>query len=122
MATNKKENNEIAPTDVVGSDAALLEENVSSLYKHKLSRSIEYEGVTYEELSFDFDSLTGGDSLDIENEIAAKGRLLIVKTSDAEYLSRMCARACVQKVDVGIFRVMPVKDYNRIMNTAKRFL
>lgn len=128
MATTKatkKENTEIAPDAVVGSDAALFEEggNLTSLFTYHLSKPISYEGKEYDALTFDFEALTGGDSLDVENELAAKGHLLFVKTSDSEYVSRMCARACVEEgIDIGIFRVMQAKDYNRLMNTAKRFL
>lgn len=125
MATKatKKENTEIAPDAVVGSDAALFEEGGNSFFTYRLSKPISYEGKEYDALTFDFEALTGGDSLDVENELAAKGHLLIVKTSDSEYVTRMCARACIEEgVDIGIFRVMQAKDYNRLMNTAKRFL
>lgn len=123
MATKEitKENTEIAAEEVIGSDSVLTEE-ISALFTHKLSKPIEYEGKKFDEINFDFDALTGGDSLDVENELSSKGHFIFLKTSDSEYLVRMCARACTNDgVDVGFFRILPVKDYNKIMNSVKRF-
>lgn len=126
MATEKKptknEETEIAPESVVGSDAALLDQSVTALFTHTLSRPVEYEGEKYESLTFDFDSLTGGDSIDVETELLAKGHPVISKSIDTQYLMRMCARACTADIDYNIFRALPVKDFNRIIATAKRFL
>lgn len=123
MATKEitKENTEIAAEEVIGSDSVLTEE-VSALFTHKLTKTIEYEDNKFDEITFDFDSLTGGDSLDVENELSSKGHFIVLKTADSEYLIRMCAKACITKgVDTGFFRIIPVKDYNKIMNSVKRF-
>lgn len=106
---------------VVGSDSVLLEEAPDSLYVHTFEKPIEYNGKTYEKLTFDFDSLCGGDSLDVESELLSKGHFVVSRSVDPEYLIRMCARACTDSVGFDIFRCMKVKDYTRITNYSRRF-
>lgn len=104
----------------VGSDAAFLEEN-DALYTHTFIKPVNYEGKTYEKLSFDFDSLTGGDSMDVEDELMRQNHPVITRSIDSAYLTRMCARACTEKVGYDIFRVMTARDCNRITNICRRF-
>ena len=106
--------------DAVGSDTAMLDET-SGLYTRVLNRPVVYDGKTYTELTFDFDSLTGGDSLDVEEELMSNGIFMGMKTFDGRYLIRMCARACTADVGYDIFRLMSVKDSNIIQNVARRF-
>lgn len=121
----KIENNNAAELrdalQAVGSDSVLLDDQPDGLYTHNFVKPIQYDGKTYEKLTFDFDSLTGGDSLDVESELLSRGHAVVVRTIDGEYLSRMCARACTESVGADIFRQMPVKDYGAITNVAKRF-
>ena len=112
----------------VGSDSVLLEESPDSLYVHTFEKPIEYNGKTYEKLTFDFDSLTGGDSLDVESELMARNHPVLVRNIDSEYVIRMAAKACTERGADGkrvighdIFRNMTVKDYGRITNIARRF-
>lgn len=126
MANIKKiENNNAAELraaeQAVGSDSVLLDEQPDGMYTHKFAEPIQYDGKTFDKLTFDFDSLTGGDSLDVESELLSKGHAVVVRTIDGEYLSRMCARACTESVGADIFRHMKVKDYGQITNVAKRF-
>lgn len=97
------------------------EENPSTIFKHVLVKPFEYEGKQYTELSFDFDKLTGKDSLAVERELMAMGRTVVVRAFSPDYLVRMCARACTEKVGHDIFDIMSVKDYAKITNASKRF-
>ena len=121
-----KEQKKINVENVVGSEAAVMAEEPteeSSVYTHKFSRPFDYEGRTITELSFDFDSLTGRDSLAVEAELRASGLPLVMKSFDGGYLVRMCARACTDdKIGHDVFDVMPVKDYNKITSISRRFL
>lgn len=74
--------------------AAKAEEGNTSAYVHKLKKPFTFEGCTIEELSFDFDRLTGNDSLAIEDELQAMNKPVIVPTFSGQYLIRMAARAC----------------------------
>lgn len=118
-----KEKEIINAEDVVGSEAAIMEESTDSgVYTHKFSRPFDYEGRTITELSFDFDSLTGRDSLAVEAELRASGLPVVLKSFDGGYLVRMCARACTDEgISHDVFDVMPVKDYNKITGVSRRF-
>ncbi len=105
----------------LGSDAAVLEESESDIFKYELIRPVTYDGKEYKELTFDFGSLTGGDSMDVEDELMSRGHAVLVRSADSMYLSRMCARACNEKVGADIFRLMFVKDCNRILAASRRF-
>lgn len=94
----------------------------TSPYKHTFSAPVLYNGKTYESLTFDFGSLTGGDSLDVETELLKKNHPVIIKTVDPEYLLGMCTKACVEPVSADIFRLIPAKDYNRIIIRVRQFL
>ncbi len=113
---------------VVGSDGALLEELLDGVYTHTFAKPVLYDGKTYEKLTFDFDSLTGGDSLDVESELMARNHPVFVRNIDGEYLIRMAAKACTERgadnkrvIGHDIFRLMSAKDYGKITNIAKRF-
>lgn len=87
-----------------------------------LSCPVTYENKTYTELSFDFDKLTGEDSLSIENELQAQGKFVVAPTFSGEYLVRMAARACTANIGQDLIRALPISDYNRIRSAARSFL
>lgn len=88
----------------------------------QLSRPISYEGKAYTELRFDWDRLTGEDSLAIENELQAQGKFVVAPTFSGEYLVRMAARACTEMIGQDLIRSLPISDYNRIRSAARSFL
>lgn len=81
-----------------------------------------YEGKTYESLTFDWGKLTGNDALTIENEMQAMGKPVIVPEFSGEYLIRMAARACTEKVGNDVLRAMPISAYNKVRGAARSFL
>lgn len=91
-------------------------------YKHIFARPFTYEGKTYKELVFDWGSLTGEDSLAIENEMSSLGKPLIAPEFSGEYLIRMAARACNERIGSDALAAMPLVDYNKIRNMARSFL
>lgn len=94
----------------------------SSLVTIKLSKPFEYEGNVFEELSFDFDKLTGADDKAIERELQAKNLPVMVAALSTEYLVRMCARACTAEIGHDAFDYMPLKDHNKIKTAGRNFL
>ena len=104
--------------------AAKAEEGNTSAYVHKLKKPFTFEGCTIEELSFDFDRLTGNDSLAIEDELQAMNKPVIVPTFSGQYLIRMAARACTttlttpdgksRRIGVDVIQALPIGAYNRI--------
>lgn len=101
-------------------------------YTHTFRTPFTWEGHTFEELTFDFGSLTGGDSLAIENELLLQNKTATVPALSGEYLVRMAARACTAvmeapggrrtRIGVDALRAMPLKDYIRIEGKARSFL
>ena len=112
--------------------AAKDEEGNTSAYVHKLKKPFTFEGCTIEELSFDFDRLTGNDSLAIEDELQAMNKPVIVPTLSGQYLTRVAARACTttitdpsgkgRRIGADVIQALPISDYNRIRARARSFL
>ena len=111
---------EINETELAAAEAEA--ENSPSVYVHEFSKPFKWEGKSYDKLTFDFESLTGQDSLDIENEMLALGKTLIAPEFSGEYLLRMAARACTDKLGVDVLKHLPLAHYNRIRNRARSFL
>lgn len=88
----------------------------------KFRKPVDYNGETYTELTFDFESLTGRDGLAIENELAAQGKPLVIPAFSGEYLVRMAAKACSAPIGYDFFDVISLRDFNRIRSAARSFL
>lgn len=120
---NENKNN--VNTKVDAEEFAVAEQeaiNSTETYVHKFERPFTYEDKTYKELTFEFGSLTGMDSLAIENEMSALGKALIAPEFSGEYLVRMAARSCTAKIGIDVMSAMPLADYNKIRNKARSFL
>jgi len=115
--------NNIVPIDEKELDQAREEaKNAKALYTLRFSKPLEYDGETYEELKFDFDSLTGHDSLMVERELTRSGVQLVVPGFNGDYLIRMAIRACVDNVGTDIVNRMSLRDYNRLRSEMRNFL
>ncbi len=93
-----------------------------NLFTLKLKKPLSYEGKEYGELSFDFDGLTGRDSLDVERELAIRGIQVAVPAFSGEYIIRIAAKACTEPVGYDAFEYMSLKDYNRLRSKVRNFL
>ena len=93
-----------------------------ALFEIEFKKPVKYNGKEYSKLSFDFEKLTGRDGLAIEEELLMMNKTVIVPAFSGEYLVRMAARACTEKVGADIFDYMSLKDYNRIRSAARSFL
>jgi len=92
------------------------------IYTHKFKKPFEYQGKTYNELTFDWGKLTGKDGLAIENELQQLGKPVIVPQFSGEYLVRLAARACTVPIGSDAFETMKLADYNKIRSAARSFL
>ena len=96
------------------------------VYVHKFESPFTFvvgkDEKTVDELTFSFRKLTGRDSLAIENEMQALGKPLIAPEFSGEYLIRMAARACNEKIGSDVLENMPLGDYSKIRNRARSFL
>ena len=116
--TNKKDIIDAEEFAVAEKEAALS----TDTYVHKLEKPFEFEGKTYEELTFDWGGLTGEDSLAIENEMQSHGRVIITPEFSGHYLSCMAARACTAKVGTDFLSALPLREFNAIRSKARSFL
>lgn len=91
-------------------------------YTHVFRKPFGYMDKTYNELTFDWDKLTGNDALAIENELQQLGKPVIVPTFSGEYLIRLAAKACTVSIGSDAFMRMPIGDYNKIRSKARSFL
>lgn len=95
-------------------------------YTHHFKRPFKFvsgaEERTVDDLTFDFGSLTGRDSLNIEAELQSLGKPVVVAEMSGEYLIRMAARACTEKIGADSLANMPLSDFNRIRGRARSFL
>jgi len=96
--------------------------NAVKFFEIEFKKPIKYNNKEYTKLSFDFEKLTGWDGLAIEEELQMMNKAVIVPAFSGEYLVRMAARACTERIGADIFNVMPLKDYNRIRSAARSFL
>ena len=88
-----------------------------------LKRPIEYMGTKYKELHFDYDKLTGKDSLEVEDEIEKTTNLTVVAPAlNLEYLIRISARACEEPISRDDILNMNLSDFNHIRNMARNFM
>ena len=88
-----------------------------------LKKPIERMGTTYKELHFDYDRLTGKDSLEVEEEIEQTTRLTVVAPAlNLEYLIRISARACDEPIGRDDILNMNLSDFNHIRNMARNFM
>ena len=93
-----------------------------SLFTLKLKKTLSYEGTDYTELAFDFDGLTGKDSLEVERELAMRGIQVVVPAFSGEYIIRIAAKACTSPLGSDAFEDMSIRDYNRLRSKVRNFL
>ncbi|OUP12553.1 hypothetical protein [Anaeromassilibacillus sp. An200] len=111
---------------------SVVQEKAVGAYTHTFKEPFSWQGHTFEELTFDFASLTGGDSLAIEEELLLLNKTAFVPALSGEYLVRMAARACTTviqepggrrtRIGTDALRAMPITEYNAIIGRARNFL
>lgn len=118
----------MADEKMIGIEAEELEhaeeaaKTAEDLYKLKLRKTLTYDGVEYSELEFDFDGLTGADSLAIEQEINRAGLQLAVPAFSGEFIVRMCARACTSPLGKDAWKLLSMRDWHRLRAKARNFM
>lgn len=91
-------------------------------YTHELKTPFKWEDKEYTSLSFDWGKLTGRDGLAIEAEMQSLGSPVVIPSLSGEYLARMAARACNEKISVDVLMALPLREFNRIRSVARSFL
>ena len=99
------------------------------VYTHTFKENFMYRGHTVTELTFDWGGLTGADHQAIEDDLRRHGLTLVVPSFTCEFLEGMAVRACTNRdangiriVDTDMLRALPIRDYQQIYMSARRFL
>ena len=110
-------------------EAAARAEPGAGVSVHRLSRPLQWEGRTYEALTFRWDTLTGRDHLEIENELLTRGKTLVVPEYTGDYLCGMAVRTCTERDEKGnraltatALKTLPLGDFLDICGEARSFL
>ncbi len=96
--------------------------DAKSTFVLKFKRPISYNGKDYTELAFDFESLTGRDSLEVEKELTRSGVQIVAPAFNGEYIVRIAARACTVQVGYDVVYEMSITDYNKLRSAVRNFL
>lgn len=96
--------------------------NAPSTFTLNLKKPITYEEITAQTLEFDFESLTGSDSLAVERELQTMNLPVIVREINGDYLIRIACRACTQPVSVDFLMKLPIRAANNLMGAVRSFL
>ena len=116
------------PKDINAIDEKELEmakeeaKDAEGVFTHHFKKPFSYNGSEYTKLTFDFESLSGNDTLQIERELTKKGRAVIVPEFNCDYLAAMACKACLEEIGVDAFGQMTLRDFNAIRGAARRFL
>lgn len=89
-------------------------------YTHVFKKTFEFEGKTYDKLTFDFEGLLGSDMIAVENEMAAVGEYVLSPEISTSFLSKMAARAA--GVGSDLIEHLPIRDFGKIKNKSRDFL
>lgn len=97
-------------------------------YTHTFSKPFLWRGKAWDTLTFDWETLNGGDYLQIEDELTTRGRMLVSPAFTSAFLSGMAARACTERDETGkrvldgqAMRSMPIRDFRAITREAQNF-
>jgi hypothetical protein len=102
-------------------ERAQREDNIFE-YTHRFKKPITYNGKEYEELNFDFDSLSGQDILNIDYEMEVLGVNIAVRELNGRYQMAYAAKACKEPIGSDVFAFMRAADFLKISRKVKTFL
>lgn len=83
---------------------------------------ISYNEEEYNELTFDFEKLTGKDGIDARKELRDEGVVVLSPITTPEYLYKLAAKACSAPIGSDIFEYMPLKYANKVENAVRNFI
>lgn len=98
-----------------------IEESSEHIYTFRTP--LEYNGKSYESVTYDLEKLTGQDSMDVEAELLRlKKGIVIEGYLNTDYIIRIFCKACKEKIGADAFSRMSLKDFNRIKALTRNFL
>lgn len=87
-----------------------------------------YEGREYEQLDFDFTTMTGNDYIAIENEVLQQtGTTVVAPQFNTPFMVRLAAKACTtrsedgRRVPASALQKLPIVQFSNLMMRVKNF-
>ncbi len=96
-----------------------MEESIKTF---ALKKPVMNDGEELRELAFDFEKLTGRDSLEVELELSRRNISMADKAFNGMFLSRLAARACTAKIGADVMSRLDIRDYQKIERALRNFL
>ncbi len=100
----------------------------SRSYTHEFARPFTYGGSTVEKLAFNWDALTGRDSIAIDRELAKNSGGQGVQNFGREHMALIAVRACsarnendVRIVSKEFMEALPIVDFEEITAMGRLF-
>jgi hypothetical protein len=90
------------------------------VYVHKFSEPVEYEGKTYETMTFAFNKLKGRDLISVETEQLADGKMVLAQEISLDSQCKIAAKAA--GIGYDLLENLPVPEFSRITQKARSFL
>ena len=88
-----------------------------------LKKPINVMGTEYKELHFDYNSLTGKDSIAVEEEIEKTTHVTVITPAlNLDYLIRISVRACTEPISRTDIINLNLSDFNHIRSMARNFM
>lgn len=97
-----------------------LVEVEAGVFVFEFGKPFNWCGVDYKEIAFKFNDLTGGDMIDIEQEMNDQSEFALQPELSPAYCARLAAKAA--HIDVELLKKLPLQDFNKIKNCARNFL
>ena len=98
-------------------------------YTHTFKEPFQFRDRTITELTFNWGDLTGEDHQAIEDDMLRRGQTLTIPSFNGLFLAGMAVRACINRdengiriVDADLLKALPMRDYQKIYFSARRFL
>ncbi len=96
-------------------------EGTSSTYSHYFQEPWTFGGKEYTVLNFDMGSLTGKDSLEIENDLLKQGIRLVSPESSASFADELALHACPELTKLAQ-KELPIVEFYGIREAMREFL
>lgn len=115
-----EEMKEAQKTGIVSMEDKKKEKKTSLNYTHTFKAPVEINGEKHKALTFYFEKLTGEDVEAIEEELQDQNKYVLTPEVSSVFQTMLAARAAGVGADE--IRRLPLGEYMKIKNQARRFL
>jgi hypothetical protein len=88
--------------------------------KVKLKKALRHKGKDLLELDIPLENLVGMDLIDVEQQLARSGKIMMIAEFSKGYLIRIAARAA--KIPVEVLESLSAQDFTTVTNQVQNFL